>query len=104
MKTKTMPNVRSCSVTECGYNDKQKCHAGAVTVDGPEPLCDTYFRSQHKGGVEATGTVGACKNDACLYNESYECAAPSIDVSLHGSRAECDTFTKKRLMKEAWDV
>ena len=104
MKTKTMPNVRACTVTECAYNDCQKCHAGAITVDGPEPLCDTYFRSQRKGGVPSIGTVGACKNDSCLYNEAYECSAPAIDVSSHNGKAECDAFTKKRVMQEAWDV
>ncbi len=43
MKTQSMPHVLFCSVFECGYNDYKECHAGAITVDGPEPLCDTFF-------------------------------------------------------------
>jgi hypothetical protein len=104
MKIKTMPNVRACSVTECAYNEQTKCHAGGITVDGPEPLCDTYFQSQRKGGADAIAIVAACKNEECVYNDSYECSAQGIDVSSHQGKPECDTFTKKRVMNEAWDV
>jgi hypothetical protein len=96
MKTKVMPNVLFCSVLECAYNDHEKCHAGAITVDGPEPLCDTFFKSQQKGGIdESIGSVGACKNDMCVHNESYECTANGIEVSLHSMKPECDTFLVK---------
>ncbi len=95
MKTKAMPNVLFCNVTECAYNNLEKCHAGGITVDGPEPLCDTFFQSQRKGGVEPLGTVGACKNDVCVHNDSYECTASGIQVSLHSQKPECDTFSPK---------
>lgn len=93
MKTHVMPNVLYCSVTECAYNDHTKCHAGAVTIDGPQPLCGTYFHNSHKGGIaDFTGIVGACKNDACIHNESFECTASGIQVSWRGAKPECDTF------------
>lgn len=96
METKVMPHVLFCSVNECAYNDHEKCHAGAITVDSPQPLCDTFFKSSHKGGInETVGSVGACKNDTCVYNESYECAAHGIYVSMHSAYPECDTFTEK---------
>ena len=92
MKTSVMPNVLYCSVHECAYNDKEKCHAGAITVDGPEPLCDTYFTSDRKGGIKSQGAVGACKNGLCVHNNAYECTAESIQVSLRMGKPECDTF------------
>jgi len=105
MIIKTMPIVRSCSVMECAYNRETACHAGGITVEGPVPLCGTYFRSQRKGGIQETGTVGACKNDGCVYNDSFECTASAIEVSIHYTdRPECDTFTQRRIVKEAWDV
>lgn len=96
MKTRTMPNVLFCSVGECAYNDHEHCHAGSITVDSPEPLCDTFFKSGRKGGIESLGTVGACKNDTCIHNESYECTAKGIEVSLHHTKPECDTFSVKK--------
>jgi len=97
MKIQVMPQVLFCSVTECAYNDSEKCHAGAITVDGPEPLCDTYFKSPRKGGINGTsGTVGACKNAICVHNDAYECTAQGIKVSLHVAKAECDTFAAKQ--------
>lgn len=96
MQTKVMPNVRSCTVLECAYNENEHCHAGAITVDSPEPLCGTYFKSQAKGGLdESTGMVGACKNSVCVHNASLECAASGIDVSWHTDHATCDTFSAK---------
>ena len=78
-----MPNILSCEVTECAYNNKEECHAGAITVDGPEPLCETFFMHTPKGGIEDIGSVGACKNDVCMYNESLECTASGINISKH---------------------
>ncbi len=96
METKILTNVLFCSVTECAYNDHEKCHAGAITVDGPEPLCDTFFKNQHKGGMgESMGIVGACKNQTCIHNESYECTANGIEVSLRSGKPECNTFSIK---------
>lgn len=95
MKTNAMPNILFCSVNDCAYNESEKCHAGAITVDGPEPLCDTFFKSGRKGGMDDIGSVGACKNEVCTYNESYECTARGIHVSWHYSKPECDTFTER---------
>lgn len=94
MKTH-MPNVLYCSVHECAYNEEDSCHAMAITVDSPEPLCDTFFDSGRKGGLkDFTATVGACKNGTCVHNESLECTAAGIKVSKHENKAECDTFSR----------
>ncbi|MBL8012345.1 MAG: DUF1540 domain-containing protein [Candidatus Omnitrophica bacterium] len=90
-----MPNILFCNVNECAYNGDEKCHAVAITVGGPQPLCDTFFRSGRKGGGEDAGSVGACKNEVCAYNESFECTAYGINVSLHSTKPECDTFMQR---------
>ena len=95
--TNVMPNVLFCSVSECAYNDHQKCHARAITIDGPEPLCDTFFKNHQKGGIDTLmGSVGACKNGLCVHNESYECTAKGVYVSMHIARPQCDTFSPRK--------
>ena len=89
-----MPNVLFCNVGDCAYNDHDACHAMAITVDSPEPICDTFFDHEPKGGVqEITASVGACKNDGCVHNESLECTAEGIKISMHDDKAACDTFS-----------
>jgi hypothetical protein len=91
-----MPNVRFCNVHECAYNDHDACHALAITVEEPAPLCNTYFKREIKGGFEEfNGSVGACKNDQCLHNSLLECTATSIQVSKHNQIPACDTFEIK---------
>ena len=105
MKIKILPNVLYCSVTACAYNDHEKCRAGSITIDGPEPLCDTFFTSQFKGGqIDGKASVGACKNATCLHNQSYECTAHGIEVSLHFQKPECDTFVVRRDVQERRDI
>lgn len=90
-----MPKIDTCNVTSCSYNQNQQCHALAITVGGPEACacCDTYLHSGKKGGVpDMTGSVGACKVDQCSFNNSFECAAPQINVNLHQDHADCATF------------
>lgn len=90
-----MPKVSKCEVTECAYNDMNKCHALAITIgDGTHPMCDTFLKaSRHGGDSAATAQVGACKVDACQFNEDFECAASSVQVAHHkGSCADCQTF------------
>ncbi|GFE59299.1 hypothetical protein AOG1_31790 [Geobacter sp. AOG1] len=90
-----MSKITACDVTDCSYNQKQQCHALAITVGGPEPCacCDTYLHAAAKGGVaDMTGSVGACKVDSCSYNTSFECSASTIKVGLHQGHADCATF------------
>lgn len=91
-----MPKVSACNVAECSYNKQKQCHALAITVGGPEDVCaccDTFLHADKKGGVsDMTGSVGACKVDQCTYNQSFECAAPNIQVGLHEGHADCKTY------------
>jgi len=96
MMAMKMPMILDCKMIECAYNTKQKCHAMAITVGGPAPLCDTFLKRGQKGGVpDMNGGVGACKVDNCKFNQALECSAEAIHVGSHGDHAECDTFSPK---------
>lgn len=103
-----IPKVKQCSMTECGFNEKQKCHAagvqigdqvGAALVERPgialqDPKCDTYTRSPggHFGAGDLIAQVGACKVDTCVHNDHLRCTAEGITVGQHESHADCQTY------------
>jgi hypothetical protein len=88
-----MPKVIECMMVDCTYNDDRCCHALAITVGGPEPLCDTFMQADFKGGDRGcSGCVGACKVEACRHNLSLECAAEGIQVEPAGAQPKCMTF------------
>lgn len=91
------PKVIDCSVTECSYNMNKQCHAIAITVgDSDCAMCDTYYKFSQKGGArDVTGSVGACKEHNCKFNNSLECSAPGIHVSSHQGHADCATFAPR---------
>lgn len=95
--SKKMPSVSECEVTSCAYNQQRVCHALAITVgDDICPMCDTYFGSASKGGVgDATGSVGACKESDCQFNDALECSAPNIKVANHSGHADCSTYKRR---------
>jgi len=92
--SKKMPSVSECEMSECAYNQQRVCHALAITVgDDTCPMCDTYFDSDSKGGFgDETGTVGACKESDCQFNNALECSAPNIKVASHSGHADCSTY------------
>ena len=93
-----MPKISACEAVDCSYNRNKQCHAMAITVGGPEACacCDTFLHAGKKGGVaDMTGSVGACKVDACTFNSSLECAASQIKVGMHEGHADCATFKAK---------
>jgi hypothetical protein len=91
-----MSKVAECSVAKCAYNQVDTCHAGAVTIAGPsgQAGCATYIPLTIKGGfAQASAAVGACQHLECAHNADLECAAPAIQVGLHGATsADCLTF------------
>lgn len=94
---KEMPKVFECMMTDCAYNTDKKCHAMAITVGGGRcPLCDTVMKASKKGGVmDMNGSVGACKVENCQFNDSLECDAGGIRVTMHQQHAECATFKSR---------
>ncbi|MBC7171346.1 MAG: DUF1540 domain-containing protein [Polyangiaceae bacterium] len=91
--TVLVPEVSSCTATQCGYNVGGGCHAKAITVgDATHPHCDTFLASQQHTHARERAGVGACKMTACRYNRDLECGADSIRVEPHESHADCATF------------
>jgi hypothetical protein len=92
-----MPFIDRCTVSDCGYNKDEMCHARAITIgDGVHPGCDTAFlgapshtRANHVAGV------GACKVMGCSFNQDLECSADSITVSSKGDSVQCMTFKSR---------
>ena len=89
-----MPTVLKCSVQECAYNQKESCHALAITIGHDQhPHCDTFCAGTAKGGdASANGKVGACKIQVCKFNKNLECAATGITVGFLIDAADCQTF------------
>ena len=96
MKTITIetPLVSECSVTECAYNLNSDCHARAITIgDGMHPGCDTFFdnRNHTKAAMRMAG-IGACKVEACKFNDDFECITENIRVGRSKGEISCLTF------------
>ncbi len=92
-----MPLVQGCSVTNCAYNNKSRCHAKAITIgDGVHPGCDTYLNStaEHTR-MNVVAGVGACKVTGCRHNTDFECMADNIDVAILEKVANCMTFSAR---------
>jgi len=88
-----VPNIMDCEVTACAYNEMKKCHAKAITVGGSHPKCDTFFKTDQKGGLSGdVAMVGACKVTSCAYNMLLECGADGIQIAMHGSHPDCKTY------------
>ncbi|MFW5887853.1 MAG: DUF1540 domain-containing protein [Bacteriovoracia bacterium] len=90
-----MPILTECKITECAYNDKNNCHAKAITVgDSSNPRCDTYFENnQHVSSPSELAGVGACKVGPCKFNEDFSCTASEVQVGMDQGQIKCLTFT-----------
>lgn len=88
-----IPEVKNCSVTDCFYNQDQKCNAHGITVGSPEPLCETYMSSNQHTNKRGEGAVGACHIINCEYNNGMYChACGDITIAKQGEKAMCMTF------------
>lgn len=91
-----LTEVLDCTMADCAYNINDECHAAAITVGSPCPMCDTYIRATEKGGIDdVAGCVGACKMDDCRHNSMLECMASGIHIGQHDGHGECWTFAAK---------
>ncbi len=92
-----MTKIMGCDVTECAYNKDKHCRTLAATIgDMHNPRCDTYLKSQSKGGDDSIDAgVGACKVADCRHNERFECQADQVQVGYQGSEPDCLTFEHK---------
>jgi hypothetical protein len=89
-----IPEVKTCSVTDCFYNKNEQCNAHGITVGSDEPVCETFIAgSQQHTNKRGDGEVGACHVSKCEYNNGLFCHACSdITVGKQGDKAFCMTF------------
>lgn len=86
-------NIRECAVSDCAYNEDERCRAKAINVGGPSPCCDTYTKSRQMGGAKDNkAIVGACRVQDCRHNKSLQCNATAIHVSGGACKASCMTY------------
>lgn len=93
--TMDIPMVDNCTISDCAYNVKDKCHAKAITIgDGVHPGCDTSFLMppKHAKDTNIIAGVGACKVTGCTFNSDFECSANSIEVGMNGDDINCLTY------------
>lgn len=91
-----IPEVRTCSVTDCFYNVNRECNAHGITVGANDAICDTYMASQQHTSRRGDGEVGACHISRCAFNQEMYCqACDDIEVAKEGDRAVCETFSPR---------
>ena len=95
--TLDMPIVSECLASECAYNVNMNCHARAITVGNSlHAGCDTFFPgTDHTNAVHRTAGVGACKSQACQFNEDFECMADHVTIAHKGREVNCMTYTPR---------
>lgn len=106
-----IPLVSLCEMTECGFNEHQKCHAAAIMVgDQPaavahragvalqDPKCDTFTMKPgaHYGARDLSAQIGACKVDTCHHNADLRCTAEGVTVGHHEAHADCKTYRQRK--------
>ncbi len=88
-----MPPVAECLMDQCAYNDKNDCHAYAITVHSGDHTCATFLPTPVHGGLEKyPAKVGACQRVECVHNADLVCSADSVRVGADGGAARCLTF------------
>ena len=92
-QSKVTARIIDCQAYECSFNHRGECRAVGINIGGPEPLCDTFIRTESKGGnLSTTAIVGACKVEVCQFNKALECMAEEIQVVMNNDQAICGTY------------
>lgn len=85
--------VVTCTVSECSYNEQEKCCAPTIEVGDSHPQCDTFTTSQGVQSVQQDmSSVSACHVMQCTFNDGHQCEAPGITVTHHANHADCSSF------------
>ena len=83
--------VRSCSVSECSYNEAEECWAPGITVGQDHTECDT-FTTEYAQMSDHEASVLSCEASTCQYNVSESCIAAGVMLGTHQDHADCVTF------------
>jgi len=87
--------IIDCDATNCVYNKGKECHTFAINVGDDLPVCDTFMRSNDKGGWDDVhGGVGSCKVKTCSHNSSFECTCEGIHMHVVGNHVDCTSYSK----------
>ncbi len=94
---KKMPFIIGCDAEDCSYNRDKECHALAITVGASGlPQCDIYTSLSGKGGVaESFGSVGACREELCTFNDSLECTSAAVLIRMRNRKPNCIAFQSR---------
>lgn len=91
-----MSKIVGCNVDQCAYNEKERCGALAINVGGSGPVCKAFINAATKCRMpDVSGSVGACKQKDCEYNDCLLCGAADIRVRWNDGKAVCGTFKTK---------
>lgn len=94
-----------CNATNCAFNKRMDCRAGAINIRGEEAAeiaetsCSSYVdRSSNAftNSIDYARTTPdniICEAQHCKYNENKNCTAE--DVRIDAYKAACDTFNYK---------
>lgn len=90
-----------CTVTDCVYNDSNKCTSSAINIGGEDASknvqtrCDSFstnkgFFSSMMSSSDHTGnTKIKCDSVTCLHNNDYACGLDSIKVECTCDSCNC---------------
>ena len=94
-------HVVNCKVTDCIYNDNNKCTSAGIHIGGKdakdavETKCDTFTTRANAftnmSGDHTNKTAIDCKSVECKYNDNYKCNLDAISVSCTCSSCSCSS-------------
>jgi len=92
-----LANVKSCTVTECAFNDSWSCRSSSIVVgDHEKPTCSTYKKSASPAGDNNAPTeVRACNIYGCLRNRDLMCTAYHIKVRTRDGKPQCHSYKNR---------
>jgi len=94
-----------CNATNCAFNQRMECSAGAINIRGTEAVttdgttCSSYVDRNSNSFTNSvnpakTNTYNiSCEACKCAYNENKNCTADN--VSIDANTASCDTFIRE---------
>ena len=94
-----------CNATNCAFNQRMECSAGAINIRGTEAVttdgttCSSYVDRNSNSFTNSVNSVRtnthniSCEACKCKYNKNKNCNAKSVNIGAN--KASCDTFTCK---------
>jgi hypothetical protein len=92
-----LPNVKSCTATDCAFNDCWSCRSPFIVVgDHEKPACNTYKKSDFPADdIDTVAEVKACNMFMCLRNRDLMCIAYHIKVRVRDGVPLCHSYKNR---------